>query len=163
MAYLFDTNVFLRAHSQHYGMSFCPAFWEWLVLANAAGHVYSIEKVGDELLAQDDDLAGWARKLGDTFFLKPDDAMASSLQTVATWVNGHVKYTQAAKSIFFNAADYYLVAHALAHNHVVVTQELPGDKPNQVKIPNACIGVKVKVMNPFEILRLAKVRFTLQM
>jgi hypothetical protein len=49
MRYLLDTNVFIQAKNLHYGMDFCPAFWNWLVKQNAVQKVYSIEKVADEL------------------------------------------------------------------------------------------------------------------
>lgn len=57
MAYLLDTNVFISAKNLHYGMDFCPAFWDWLVRKNQSGKVFSIEKVGDEIMAGNDDLA----------------------------------------------------------------------------------------------------------
>jgi hypothetical protein len=31
MLYLLDTNIFIQAKNLHYGMDFCPAFWDWLV------------------------------------------------------------------------------------------------------------------------------------
>jgi hypothetical protein len=31
MAYLLDANVFIAAKNLHYGLDFCPAFWDWLV------------------------------------------------------------------------------------------------------------------------------------
>jgi hypothetical protein len=49
MAYLLDANVFIQAKNLHYGFDFCPAFWDWLIASNAAGLVFSIEKVGDEI------------------------------------------------------------------------------------------------------------------
>ncbi|MGB7568971.1 MAG: DUF4411 family protein [Chitinivibrionales bacterium] len=60
MAYLLDADVFIRAKNLHYGFDFCPAFWEWLTESNAAGMVFSVEKVGDEVLALADE---W-RRLG---------------------------------------------------------------------------------------------------
>ena len=44
MAYLLDSNVFIQATRLYYGMDFCPAFWEWLINENRAGHVFSIQK-----------------------------------------------------------------------------------------------------------------------
>lgn len=44
MAYLLDANVFIEARRRHYGMDFCPAFWDWLFQANVSGRVFSIEK-----------------------------------------------------------------------------------------------------------------------
>jgi hypothetical protein len=31
MAYLLDADVFIRAKNLHYGLDFCPAFWDWLM------------------------------------------------------------------------------------------------------------------------------------
>ena len=39
MTYLLDANVFIQAKNLHYGLDFCPAFWEWLAEKNAAGTV----------------------------------------------------------------------------------------------------------------------------
>ncbi len=37
MAYLLDANTFIEAKNTYYGMDFCPAYWDWLDHANAAG------------------------------------------------------------------------------------------------------------------------------
>ena len=50
MAYLLDSNVFIQAGNLHYGIDFCPAFWDWLRHANDAGNVLSIIQVQDELI-----------------------------------------------------------------------------------------------------------------
>jgi hypothetical protein len=161
MAYLLDANVFMAAKNLHYGMDFCPAFWDWLVRENTAGKVFSIEKVGDEITGGDDELAKWASDRGEGFFLKPEAGAVSALGTVATWVNGHATYSPAAKNTFLQIADYYLVAQALAGRHVVVTHEKPENSVHRVKIPNVCIGVSVKHMTPFEMLRHERARFVL--
>ena len=49
MRYLLDANVLISAKRDHYRMSVCPGFWDWLNLAHSQGHVYSIKKVHDEL------------------------------------------------------------------------------------------------------------------
>ena len=64
MAYILDADVFIRAKNLHYGLDFCPAFWEWLSLKNAAGQLFSIEKVGDEVQAIADELSEWAEAQG---------------------------------------------------------------------------------------------------
>lgn len=160
MKYLLDSDVFIQAKNLHYGLDFCPAFWEWLVNANASGTVFSIEKVGDEIEAGADELAGWAAARGDGFFLKPDSAILPALATVSTWANNQ-NYEPAAVSTFLQKADFYLVAHALAHGLVVVTHEVAAASTKKIKIPNACIGVGVKCMNPYEMLRHERARFVL--
>jgi hypothetical protein len=74
MAYLLDANVFIQAKNLYYGLDFCPAFWDWLIAANKAQRVFSIEKIGDEIDAGGDALSAWAGKLDPSFFLKPDTA-----------------------------------------------------------------------------------------
>ena len=82
-AYLLDTNVFIQAKNLHYGFDFCPAFWQWLVEQNEAGRVTSIEKVGDELHAGDDELSNWARERGERFFLRPEGVIVPALNHVS--------------------------------------------------------------------------------
>ena len=160
MAYLLDANVFMQAKNLHYGMDFCPAFWEWLVANNDAGQVFSIEKVGDEIEAGGDELAEWTGQRGSGFFLKPEPSVLPALATVSAWATGQ-GYEPAAVSTFLQVADYYLVAHALALGHTVVTHEVPSPSTKKIKIPNACIGVGIKPMTPFEMLRKERARFVL--
>lgn len=160
MAYLLDANVFIQAKRLHYGMDFCPAFWDWLVEENEAGRVFSIEKVADELEAGSDELTEWASVRGEAFFLPADEAMLRSMPRVSEWATGQ-SYRPAAVSAFLQDADYYLVAHALAHGHVVVTHEVASDGVRAVKIPNVCIGLRIKCMTPYEMLRRERARFVL--
>jgi hypothetical protein len=160
MAYLLDANVFIQAKNLHYGIDFCPAFWNWLTASNAAGTVVSVEKVGDELAAGNDELATWAAPLGPSFFLKPDTKVATALGQVSTWVTGQ-HYEPAAVSTFLQEADYYLISHALAHGHTVVTHEIASASTKRIKIPNVCIGLIVKCVTPFAMLRQERARFVL--
>lgn len=166
MAYLLDTNVFISASNLHYGMDFCPAFWDWIIREHKAGKVYSIEKVSGEIGDGDDELTAWAADLGDGFFQEPDESTLAALGAVSRWATDHAipgrgRYTPTAVSTFFQIADYYLVAQALAGKHVVVTHEVPSDSVAKIKIPNACLGLKVKYMTPYEMLRRERARFVL--
>jgi hypothetical protein len=160
MAYLLDANVFIQAKNLWYGLDFCPAFWEWLLKGNAAGKVFSIEKVADEIKAVADPLSAWADKLDSKFFQKPDAPLLAALGPVSNWAAG-AGYEQGGINIFMQGADYYLVAHALAHSHTVVTHEIASPSPKRIKIPNACVGVGVKCMTPFEMLRVERANFVL--
>jgi len=160
MAYLLDADVFIEAKNRHYGLDFCPAFWEWLTLNNAARRVASIEKVGDEIQAGGDELSAWAAQRGPSFFLKPDAAILPALRSVSGWVTGQ-RHEPAAVSTFLQVADYYLVAHALAHGHTVVTHEIAANSRKKIKIPDVRIGLGIKCMTPFEMLRCERARFVL--
>jgi len=53
-----------QAKNLNYGFDFCPAFWDWIEEANRRQDVFSIEKVGDELLSGADELATWGVRSG---------------------------------------------------------------------------------------------------
>jgi hypothetical protein len=160
MKYLLDTNVFIQAKNLHYGLDFCPAFWDWLVLMNARGLVFSIDKVAAEIDARNDELTQWARGPGRGLFLPTDAVVVASLGKVSQWATSQ-RYEQAVINTFFQSADYYLVAHALARQCVVVTHEMPSISTRRIKIPNACMGLSIQFMTPYEMLRQEQARFVL--
>ena len=160
MAYLLDSDVFIQAKNLHYGFDFCPGFWEWIANAKQNGVVLSIDKIGNELTSGTDALADWA-KSHDDLFRKPDAALLQAMGPVSEWVTSQ-SYDPSAVNTFFQVADYYLVAYALAHGHRVATHEVPASSPKKVKIPNVCIGVGVGYMSPFEMLRVERVRLVMQ-
>ncbi|NPV57889.1 MAG: DUF4411 family protein [Anaerolineae bacterium] len=160
MPYLLDANVFIQAKNLHYGFDFCPAFWDWLIVQNTGGEVFSIEKVGDELKAGADELAAWAIKVGAQFFLKPDATILPALSRVSAWA-AMQQYEQAAVNTFLQLADYYLVAHALAHGFTIVTHEIASTSTKKIKIPDAGIGLKIRCVTPYEMLRIEQARFVL--
>ena len=160
MACFLDANVFIAANNLHYGLDLCPAFWDWLVASNDSGRVFSVEKVGDEVQALGDDLSDWAAIRGDRFFLRPDVSVFPAMTVVSGWANGQA-YEFAAVSTFLQVADYYLVAQAYAGGHTVVTHEVPSGSIRKIKIPDACIGLGIKCMTPYEMLRRERARFVL--
>ena len=160
MAYFLDSDVFIKAKNQHYGFDFCPAFWEWIEREHSAGSVFSVEKVEDELKVQEDALSEWVEKRGPAFFVQPSQASLPALANVSRWATGQ-QYTQTAVNVFLQSADYYLIAEALATGGSVVTHEVGANTVNKIKIPNVCIGLGIKCLTPFEMLRLERARFTL--
>jgi hypothetical protein len=160
MSYLLDANVFIQAKNLHYGLDFCPAFWEWLIDQNEAGLVYTIDKVADEIAAGSDELSAWMADQKIGFFRKTDSRIVPHFSQVSTWVMGQ-SYEPAAVSTFMQVADYYLVAHALDGNHTVVTHEISGHSAKRIKIPNVCAGLNLQFMTPYEMLRKEKARFVL--
>jgi predicted nucleic acid-binding protein len=134
--YLVDSDVFIEAKNRHYGFA----------------------AVGAELVAGGDQLSTWARARQE-LFLAPDESVVAELQRASHWA--HANYVAPGPATFLAAADSYLVAHAAAHNHVVVTHELPANSPSKIKIPNACQALGVAYINVFELLRAEGARFEL--
>lgn len=160
MSYLLDANVFMSAKNLHYGLDFCPAFWEWLTHEGHAGTVFSIDKVADEIRAGEDELSEWAQDRGHALFRRTPPTLAPQFQQLAAWATDQ-QYTAAAIQTFFQVADFYLMAHALAGEHVLVTHETLSNSPARIKIPNVCLGFGVRFMTPYQMLRTERARFVL--
>lgn len=166
MAYLLDANVLIEAKNRYYGFDFCPAFWDWIIQQHAAELVYSVERVGDELIGKGDDLDTWASDQGEAFFLAPDGVTTAALSRVsrevaAMRIDGQ-PYRQAAIAGFLASADYYLISHALAHGHTVVTHEVGNQASvKRVKIPDVCGHLNVPWVLPFKMLRDEGAQFVL--
>jgi len=160
VAYLLDANVFIQAKNLHYSFDFCPAFWDWIDVSNQIGTVFSIESVQNELAGGADELAAWAGRRGNEFFLPPDSQIIPSLRLTSQWASSG-NYEPAAVNTFLQVADYYLVAHAHAGQHIVVTHEIAANSIKKIKIPNACIGLGVRCMNPYQMLRAEQAKFVL--
>jgi hypothetical protein len=157
--YLLDANIFIQAKNLHYGFDFCPAFWDWLDACSHEGKVGSIAKVADELTGEDA-LSDWVHTRGKTFFVPADEKVIPVLAEVSAWVNSQ-NYEPAAVSTFLQVADYWLIAHAKAHEWIIVTHEVPAQSVRKIKIPNVCLGLNVRCMNPYEMLRRERAKFVL--
>jgi len=158
--YLLDTNVFIEAKNRYYAFDLAPGFWEWLHADASAGAIGSIEEVSAELAAGADELASWAQ-CHPAMFASADQATVVKLAELAAWASGG-QFTQAAVDEFLDVADYYLVAHAAAHGHTVVTHEIyQANARKRVLIPNACQALGVPYCSTFEMLRSRSVRLAL--
>ncbi len=161
--YLLDANIFIQAKNRHYAFDVVPGFWRWLERAHGIGIAGSVERVREELLAGQDELADWART-HPSFFQPIDDDTAACFRPLSKWASSApAGYKSAALSEFSSdAADFLLVAHALAHGHVVVTHEVPSpNSSKRVKIPDACKALGVEWESPFAMLRKSKAKFDL--
>jgi hypothetical protein len=158
--YLLDANVFIDAKNRYYPFQVCPGFWEWLDVAHAHGRIASIGRIKEELVGHGDQLSDWAAAR-PALFLEPDAAVVASLGRIAAWVPTQ-DFTDAARAEFLGSADYYLVAHAHAHDHVAVTHEVSQpNRRNKIKIPDVCSAFEVEWVSPFTVLRDEAVQFVL--
>ena len=127
---------------------------------NSTGHVFSIDKVADEIAAGSDELTDWIRQQGGNLFLRTDQQIVGQFGQVSTWAMAQ-QYDPAAVHTFLQVADFYLIAHALANGHTVVSHETPSNSPKRIKIPDACSGLGLNFMTPYEMLRRERARFVL--
>lgn len=151
--YLLDSNVLIEAKNRYYAFDIAPGFWDWLEHAHEQRLACSIEAVRDELLEGNDELAQWAGNHPD-FFRSVDEGTTRHFAPLTAWASSR-RYTTAAVTEFVgNTADYYLVAYAREHEHVLVTHERP--QPNaraRILIPDACLAMGVAYADTFAMLR----------
>lgn len=127
---------------------------------NGQGKVFSIQQVLSELQRGEDELTEWGEARGEGFFLPPDNQVLAAAPRVSAWATGQ-DYAPVAVNTFLQVADYWLVAFATTHGHTVVTHEVPANSPKKIKIPNACVGLGVRFMTPYQMLRSERARFVL--
>ncbi len=159
MAYLIDASSLIEAQNRYFPFDICPGFWDWLEHQNKLGIVYSIDRVYQELVDRGDDLAIWARERNDAFFLPTDNTITTSMTNVSSWLmnvsQAGIPFTRAAVTKFLGDADPFLVAHALAGQHIVVTEEVGNQigQIKEVKIPTVCQHFKIRAINIHDALR----------
>ena len=160
--YLLDSNIFIDAKNSAYGLDFCPAFWDWLLQSHSRGLLGSIDAVKNELLAGQDELTRWAREAPADFFQQPTSSGIEVLRQITNHIEAKDS-PRAEKTRFLSKADPFLIAHAKAENHVVVTNEkaVPANS-RKIKIPNVCSAFGVKFCSIYDVIRESKARFVLE-
>lgn len=161
MAYIIDSSSLIEAKDRTFCFDICPGYWDWLIEQNTNGAVYSIDKIYDELIKGNDELVTWCKRNAANFFLPIDDVTIVEMIRISSWAVS--SYPLPAHHAFMSGADPFLIAHALAHKDIVVTDEILnlGEK-KRIKIPAACREFNVKCMTPVEMLRIEGVRFVLE-
>ncbi len=106
------------------------------------------------------ELKQWARGDGRQLFRRVDADVMTAAKEVSRWVHGE-GYLPRAPASFMSKADYWIVAHALAHGCAVMTHEVAAQTVKKVTFPNVCRGLGVPCMDPWTMLRTIGARFIL--
>ena len=160
--YVLDANVFIEAKNRYYGFEICPGFWTSLVDLNNSKLVFCIDRIRDELVAQNDDIKDWVENRSpDTFFKQTQDqAVFNSFQAMVNWVYSQSQFVQAAKTEFASVADGWLLAYAHSNNLTVVThEEFAPQARRKVPMPNVCLEFGIDYVNTFQMLADLNVKF----
>ena len=170
--YILDANAFIAASNVWYGLDFCPAYWNWLALAEQQGLLISIHEIRQEINKADTKeqkaLLNWCHANEKIF--KSKTFKLGHASVVSQWVRN------SARSYFKEAMDHFmsnpdaslkpdacLIAEALARgNTTAVTYEVSEpNRQNLVKIPDVCAGLGIECIKPHEMLRREGARFIL--
>jgi len=161
LRYLLDSNTYIQAKNQYYGMDICPAYWDWLDQQFEQGLIASIDLVGKELKEGNDELAEWVKQRSAHFIRNDDDQTQTVVATIIQAVMDG-DYNSGNRDNFLAKADPWIIAKAKSLGATVVTHEAHvAPTTKKVKIPNICIQFDVPCMNTFHFLRELNARFVL--
>lgn len=141
MAYLIDSNIFIRSKNEM-PMNLWPTFWQRMTDMVNSGELFISTKVKEEIERGNDELTEWLKHSAPkTCFVGLDGDIMRMYGAVQAWA-GTKSFTQTARNVFATVADAYLVATAAAKNMTLVTYEKsnPNSKA-RVLIPDACEAI----------------------
>ena len=135
--YILDTSVLIQAHRVYYSFDIAPAFWNFLIESVKTDKIVSVDRVNDEILKGNDELADWVRNDFSFAFENTKDEFSRA-----------------------DNADAWTIAYASTHNCVLVTQEvLNNNIRRKIPIPNVCVAFDVKYIDTFTLLRELNFKF----
>jgi hypothetical protein len=163
MKHLLDANTLIEAKNRYYDMTFCPAFWQWLLLQHQAIQLASITSVMGELAKGNDELAEWTADNAGFFHSVSDEETQAAYARIAAYVAEQAPNMKVgALEEFLSGADPWLIAKALCTGATVVTHEVRNlEAKRKFLIPNVCEHFGVGYMNTFELLGGLKAKFVL--
>ncbi|MCH7827814.1 MAG: DUF4411 family protein [Bacteroidetes bacterium] len=162
--YVLDSSVLMQAHRVYYSFDIAPAFWNFLIESVKTDKIVSVDRVNDEILKGNDELADWTKNKFSFAFVETqyDSNILTNYSKLMKWANEQTQFTQAAKDEFARAdnADAWTIAYASTHNCVLVTQEvLNNNIRRKIPIPNVCAAFNVKYIDTFTLLRELNFKF----
>lgn len=153
MAYLFDSNIFIRSKNDM-PLDLWPSFWHKMTEMINCGQVFISVKVKEEIERGNDELVTWLKSSAPkSCYVRLDESIMAKFGEVQAWASQR-PFTQAAKNTFAQVADSYLVATAAAKGLVVVSYEHSNpQRKNRVMIPDACAALGVACCDLNTVLR----------
>jgi hypothetical protein len=157
--YLVDSNFFIEAHRRSYPLDVFHSFWDKVAALAVQKKICSIDRVKAEIFENEDELKVWCKaKLPEDFWLNSSSTVLTKYPEVINWAVLKLgsPYSQNALDEFLHAeeADAWLVAFAMDHGITVVTNEVAApDSKKKIKIPDACIGCRVRYILPIDMFR----------
>lgn len=153
MAYLFDSNIFIRSKNDM-PLDLWPTFWQRMTEMINGGQVFISVKVKEEIEHGNDELVTWLRDSAPkSCFISLDTEIMTKFQELQNWAFSQ-PFTEAARNTFAQVADSYLVATAAAKGMTVVSYEHSNPQSKRrVLIPDACNAMGVACCDLNAVLR----------
>lgn len=151
--YTLDTNILINMN-RIYPRDIFPTLWEFLEILVDVDSACICSEVLVEVKRGGDDLHTWAKALPG-FVCALTAGEPATVAAISTQHPGWVRETQ-------NAADPWLIAHAIAHDRTIVSEERvagPGVEDRNQKVPNVAAEHSVECIRFFELARRQNWRF----
>lgn len=154
MAYIFDTNIFIRSKHEM-PMDLWPTFWTKIAGMMNSGNVFSNIQVKEEIDKGGDELTDWMKNFAPAgFYIENEPDVMIKYGDVMKWAQSNSVYKTEAIAEFAQVADAYLVATAAAKGYILVTNETADPMcRRRVKIPDACNALGVRFCGLNQVLR----------
>lgn len=132
--YWIDSGVLIQAKNGYYAMELVPKFWTFIETELRTGTIRMPKMCFDEVTDGTDDLAKLCkqRKNIGHFCCKSNKAVQDAYRVVANHVAEN--HRPHAVADFLKGADGWVIAHALATEGFVVTEELRNRYKSKIKI-----------------------------
>ncbi len=154
--YLIDTN-FLGELENLYPIDVFPSLWQELETRLFNDEVVFHIEVHDEIIAWGSPTTDWyAKNVLGSQILRIDDSSIEHYARVMEWVTEKrtPPYREAALDEFMDKADSYLVAAAVEHSAVIVTNEVRAQNAvKKVKIPDVACNWGIQCIKTVDFMR----------
>lgn len=124
-----------------------PAAWELLTNLAKIGVLVSVEDVLEELSLFDDEILQWANEQAQIFLPLSENIQVRAVEILSS----HAGILDLRKNK--SSADPFVIATAIEHSCIVVTEEKASNSPIRHKIPNVCADYSVECMPILEMFR----------
>ncbi|TET45504.1 DUF4411 family protein [candidate division TA06 bacterium] len=153
--YCLDTNVLIEGWNRYYSIRIAPNYWTTLDRLAMKKRVFCTMEVKREIKRKDDTLYEWVKNRPHLFW-EVDREVQKNLRCIMKEYPAIVSQCRNR-----NAADPWVIAHALTLGAIVVTKEEPASmRITKIKIPHVCDKLGVPWMNDFQFVEELKIRLT---
>lgn len=154
--YVFDTNVFINAWHRYYPVDVFPGVWEHIERLLCQRQIAIHQMIYEEIACQKDTLSEWVDFFvgGDAIYRPDEEMLRVFIEIVERYED---RFIQVRRIKSRSGADPWVIATALLHHGVVVTDERLAPHPlKKINIPDVCNELGVGCITPAEFLRRTK-------
>ena len=153
LRYLPDANVLITSFHHYYAPVLFPGFWHFLSHHFAHGNLVMIDRVYAEILYPLE-LVSWVEQaIGDDVASTNTQEVVDAYVRLMDWVQDNPQFNPSARDDFARGADGWLVAYAMVHEGVVITNEVSApDAKSKIKLPDLCHQFHIRCITTFEML-----------